>query len=59
TDGLTEATRDTDEGQRRLHEALGRDDVAHGERPARTIVQQVLGTTQASDDIAVLVARIG
>ncbi|MDQ6943593.1 MAG: SpoIIE family protein phosphatase, partial [Candidatus Eremiobacteraeota bacterium] len=49
TDGLTEATRDTDEGQRRLHEALGRDDVAHGERPARTIVQQVLGTTQASD----------
>jgi serine phosphatase RsbU (regulator of sigma subunit) len=59
TDGLVEATRDTDEGQRRLHEALARDDVVHGERPARTIVQHVLGATQASDDIAVLVARIG
>ena len=59
TDGLVEATRDTDEGQRRLHDAIGRDDVVRGERPARTIVQQVLGSTQASDDIAVLVARIG
>ncbi|HWT07080.1 MAG TPA: GAF domain-containing SpoIIE family protein phosphatase, partial [Xanthomonadales bacterium] len=59
TDGLTEATRDTDEGQRRLHEVLARDDIVHGDRPARTIVQQVLGATEASDDIAVLVARIG
>ena len=59
TDGLTEATRDTDEGQRRLHDVMGRDDVVHGTRPARAIVQQVLGTTQASDDIAVLVARLG
>jgi PAS domain S-box-containing protein len=51
--------RDTDEGQRRLHEVLAGGDVVHGARPARAIVQQVLGTTQASDDIAVLVARIG
>ena len=59
TDGLTEATRDTDEGQRRLHEVMARDDVVHGARPARAIVQQVLRATEASDDIAVLVVRVG
>jgi PAS domain S-box-containing protein len=59
TDGLVEATRDTDEGQRRLHAALGRDDVVRGARPARAIVEHVLATTTATDDVAVLVARVG
>ncbi len=58
TDGLVEATRDMDEGHRRLHAALGRDDVVHGREPARAIVRHVLGGTEATDDIAVLVARI-
>jgi PAS domain S-box-containing protein len=59
TDGLVEATRDMDEGHRRLHAALGRADVVHGREPARAIVRHVLGGTEATDDIAVLVARIG
>ena len=58
TDGLTEATRDIEAGHRRLHEAVGRDEVLGGSRPARAIVQSVLGAAEASDDIAVLVARV-
>jgi PAS domain S-box-containing protein len=58
TDGLVEATRDIDTGQRRLHEALRRADVVHGANPARAIVAHVLGGDEATDDIAVLVARI-
>ena len=59
TDGLTEATRDIAEGQRRLHAALGSAEVAAAAHPASAIVRHVLGTGQAGDDIAVLVARIG
>jgi GAF domain-containing protein len=59
TDGLTEADRDIGAGQRLLHEAVARDDVRYGKHPARTVVQHVLGETEAADDIAVLVARIG
>jgi PAS domain S-box-containing protein len=58
TDGLVEATRDIDVGHRRLHEALERADVVNGEHPARAIVAHVLGGDEATDDIAVLVARI-
>ena len=59
TDGLVEATRDITEGYRRLHEALGRDDVVRGPRPAHAIVRHVLAGAAATDDIAVLVTRIG
>jgi PAS domain S-box-containing protein len=59
TDGLVEATRDIEQGHRRLHDALARADVVHGPHPARAIVAHVLSGTEATDDIAVLVARIG
>ncbi|HEV3089226.1 MAG TPA: SpoIIE family protein phosphatase [Candidatus Elarobacter sp.] len=58
TDGLTEATRDMEEGQRRLHAALAGNDAVRGPRPAEAIVRAVLGTEEAGDDVAVLVARI-
>jgi PAS domain S-box-containing protein len=59
TDGLVEATRDPEQGRRRLRDALARSDVVHAEHPARAIVESVLDGRDASDDIAVLVARIG
>jgi PAS domain S-box-containing protein len=59
TDGLIEATRDPDDGRRRLRDALEREDVARAEHPARAIVEYVLDGHDASDDIAVLVARFG
>ena len=59
TDGLTEATRDIDEGQRRLHAAMGDERVAHAENPAHELVELVLAGRPATDDIAVLVAEVG
>lgn len=59
TDGLIEATRDVEAGSLRLHEALARDDVPNEPDAARAIVDFVLAGGDASDDIAVLVARIG
>jgi PAS domain S-box-containing protein len=56
TDGLTEATRDLDEGMQRLHAALAEHDGA-SENPARAIVDQVLRRLPASDDIAVLIMK--
>jgi hypothetical protein len=58
TDGLTEATRNIDEGQARLGEALARLDLAREINPARALVDAVLRGEDASDDIAVLVARV-
>ncbi len=57
TDGLVEATRDFEASSARLHAAIARNDVITQPAPARAIVDFVLGTTTAFDDIAVLVAR--
>jgi PAS domain S-box-containing protein len=58
TDGLIEFARDLDDGEARLDGAIAALDVASGERLADGIVQRVLGTDQANDDIAVLTATI-
>ena len=58
TDGLTEATRDDDEGHRRLHAAIAETEVVAGDHPARAIVEHVLRGENAGDDIAVLTLRI-
>ena len=59
TDGLTEATRDLDEGYRLLREAIAQPDFAAAEHPARDVVDRVLGSGHVHDDIAVLVAAFG
>jgi hypothetical protein len=58
TDGLTEATRDDDEGRRRLQAALCDPGVIENEHPARAIVESVLHGENAGDDIAVLTLLI-
>lgn len=55
TDGLIEFARDMPDGYRRLTQALQRDDVLHAARPAQMLVNAVLQTDEARDDIAVLV----
>jgi serine phosphatase RsbU (regulator of sigma subunit) len=55
TDGLIEVVRDTDEGSRRLNDALRADDLLRAGQPAQAIVDAVLGANEARDDIAVLV----
>jgi serine phosphatase RsbU (regulator of sigma subunit) len=57
TDGLTETTRDIDEGIRRFHDVLAGADVYAAEDPARAIVDRVLDGRPAADDIAVLAVR--
>jgi len=59
TDGLTEATRDTDEGYRRLYAAMADADVSSADNPAHALVEHVLEARPATDDIAVLVAEVG
>jgi serine phosphatase RsbU (regulator of sigma subunit) len=59
TDGLTEATRDIDEGHRRLHAAMADADVARADNPAHALVEHVLMGRPPTDDIAVLVAEVG
>ena len=59
TDGLVEATRDADEGLRRLHRALAEPAVTGADNPARALVEHVLDRHPATDDIAVLVAAFG
>jgi PAS domain S-box-containing protein len=59
TDGLTEATRDVDEGYRRLFAAMSDDVSAAADNPARALVEHVLAGGPSSDDIAVLVAEVG
>jgi serine phosphatase RsbU (regulator of sigma subunit) len=58
TDGLTEATRDIEEGYRRLRAALVDGSARADENRARALVDRVLGGRPALDDIAVLVAEI-
>lgn len=59
TDGLIEATRNVDEGYRRLHAAMSDNGVAASENRARALVDHVLRGRAAMDDIAVLVAEVG
>jgi PAS domain S-box-containing protein len=55
TDGLTEATRDIAEGQRRLATALTSGAFLAAANPAREVVSEVLQGREAGDDVAVLV----
>jgi len=57
TDGLTESTRDVLEGERRLREALARDDVRESGSAASAIRRAVLDV--ATDDVAILTVSIG
>jgi len=57
TDGLVEVVRDIDVGFRRLSEALRDDKIARAERSAEAIVNAVLASDAAHDDIAVLVVN--
>ena len=57
TDGLTEVTRDVEEGHARVSAALAALDMADAQNPARSIADMVLRGEDASDDVAVLVAR--
>ncbi len=57
TDGLTESTRDVVEGERRLREALTREDIRDAASPAGAIRRAVLDA--ATDDIAILTVGIG
>jgi len=59
TDGLVEATRDIDEGHRRLHAAMAEAAVAEADNPAQALVEHVLDGREGSDDIAVLIAEVG
>lgn len=58
TDGLIEATRDLDEGHRRLCRALSSEDVRSASEPARALVEHVLAGEPPTDDIAVLIAHV-
>lgn len=58
TDGLIEATRDSDEGYRRLHAAMNEPAVRAAANPAQAIVERVLRGRAATDDIAVLVVNV-
>ena len=57
TDGLTEATRDMLEGERRLREAIAREDVFRSARPAAAIRRAV--AVESNDDVAILTVRVG
>ncbi len=59
TDGLVEATRDIDEGLRRVTRALADPAIAAAANPAKALVDRVLGAETATDDVAVLIAEIG
>ena len=58
TDGLTEARRTPLDGEHALVEAASRGDVLEGEHPAYGFFQELVGTN-ARDDVAILVAKIG
>jgi PAS domain S-box-containing protein len=58
TDGLIEATRDTDEGLDRVRAALHDPKFGAAQNPAKALIDCVLRGEPASDDIAVLVAEI-
>jgi serine phosphatase RsbU (regulator of sigma subunit) len=55
TDGFTEATRNIDEGEERLRQAMGSEAVLASPDPAREIVAASL--ERIDDDVAILVVR--
>ncbi len=57
TDGLTEATRDIEEGERRVKAALADVSIAGGRAPAALLVARVLDEA-IRDDVAVLTVRL-
>jgi PAS domain-containing protein/anti-sigma regulatory factor (Ser/Thr protein kinase) len=57
TDGLTEATHDVLEGERRLRDAIATDAVYAAHHPAAAIRERVLA--EAADDVAILTVRVG
>jgi anti-sigma regulatory factor (Ser/Thr protein kinase) len=57
TDGLTEATRDVIEGERRLRLALANNEVFNAAHPAEALRQAVL-ENGATDDVAILTVRL-
>jgi PAS domain S-box-containing protein len=59
TDGLTESTRDIDDGYRRLRAALADPRLRAAENPARALVEHVLERGRSRDDVAVLVVETG
>jgi PAS domain S-box-containing protein len=58
TDGLIEFARDLDEGERRLDDAIAALAATAGDDIAGSIMQRVLGSDEANDDIAILTATI-
>lgn len=59
TDGLLEATRDLDDGIRRINQAMHSSDVWAADNSAHALVTYVLAGQPATDDVAVLVAEFG
>lgn len=57
TDGLTESTRNFEEGERRLRAALATEDVALADHPA-SVLHDVVLFDGAHDDVAILTVRI-
>jgi serine phosphatase RsbU (regulator of sigma subunit) len=58
TDGLIESTRDIDEGEARLRDALANPAVVFAADPARAIRDAVLLDGPARDDVAILTVRV-
>lgn len=59
TDGLMEFARDLVDGERRIEEAITELAGGNTEHLASSIMTQVLGDDQATDDIAILTATLG
>jgi PAS domain-containing protein len=59
TDGLLEATRDLDDGVRRINLAMRSADVWGADNCAHALVTYVLAGQPATDDVAVLIAEFG
>jgi PAS domain S-box-containing protein len=58
TDGLMEFARDLDEGERRIEAAIRELDGTETEHLAAAIMKRVLGSDEATDDIAILTATV-
>ena len=58
TDGLIEFARDLDEGERRIEAAIRELDGSETEHLAAAIMKRVLGSDEATDDIAILTATV-
>lgn len=58
TDGLIEFARDLDEGERRIEAAIRELDGTETEHLAAAIMKRVLGSDEATDDIAILTATV-